>query len=217
MKRIEQFVQDIVEGLPLDADEQQDMREELTSHLVDHIDDLMIKGYTKNEAVEQAISSFGKEATIHKEMKKVLFPYYKFVRFFFSVMAVSVLLCVTSHFITKHYFPRHDTAITVGLFFLVFMICTFILGVLELIFEAIEQEYASKLVNPWVLFFIPAVILQIVLLVNQLTKPDLTDFWIYEDYVFYPLYVVYYVLSRQLFTWLFVRKKTRRTRVKTYN
>lgn len=59
MKEIEQFVNDVVSGLPIDKEEQEELKEELTIHLMDHMNKLMINGYSKEEAISQAIVSFG--------------------------------------------------------------------------------------------------------------------------------------------------------------
>lgn len=207
MNRMEQYVDDIVTGLPLTAVEQEEMREEMLGHLMEHVDDLMLNGYTKNEAVEMALASFGNGSTIQLEMKKVLFPYYKFVRFGICTFLVTVMLCAVSHFITQYYFPRNDPAITVPLFFVMLMICVVVLGVLELVIEMIEKRERMRWVlNPWVLLFVPALLLQVGLLANTLSDPERTDYWIYNDYLFHPLYVIFYVVCRQLFTWFFVRK-----------
>lgn len=207
MERMEQFVDEIVKGLPLDAEEQREIREEFVMHLTEHANDLMLAGYPKEEAIEQAIAAFGKESVIQQEMHKVMFPYYKFVRYGFCTVAVTGLLSATSHIMTQYYFPQNDPAITIGVFLAYLALCSIVLGLIELVVEMVEQAGRHRwFVNPWLLLLLPAVILQVALLVNELNKPDVTNFWIYQDYVFYPLYVIFYVVCRQVFTWLFVRK-----------
>lgn len=209
MNRIEKYVDDIVAGLPINDAEQQDVKEEITQHLFEHIDELMIKGYTKDEAISYAIQSFGNETMIQKEMKKVLFPYYKFIRFFASVVAVATLLCITSNLLTKLYFPKNDPAITVELFLVMLMICFVSLGLAEMLYEGIVREYQYKwITNPWSFFLLPAILLEIVLVSHYLLNAGPDEIWIFNDYLFIPLYPIFYVISRQLFTWLFVKKQT---------
>lgn len=205
MKRIEQYVDSIVTDLRISKDERQELKEEFMAHLIDDIDDLMIKGYSKEEAISLAMASFGSHTKIHKEMNKVVFPYYKFIRFGWSVIIVAALLCLTSHLVTKMYFPHYDSPITIGGFMFLLMISTFFLGLAELMYDAILQEYRSRWVtNPWSFFLIPAILLEIILYIDYAKNTSPDDLWIWHDSLFIPLYLVYYVVSRQTFTWLFV-------------
>ena len=208
MKRVEQYVDHIVSGLRISKDERQELKEEFMAHLIDHIDDLMIKGYSKDEAISLAIASFGHQAKIHKEMNKVLFPYYKFIRFGWSVIIVTALLCLTSYLLTKMYFPQYDSPITIEGFIFLLMICTFFLGLAEIMYDTISQEYHSKwLTNPWSFFLVPAILLEIFLYIDYVKNTSPDDLWIWHDSLFIPLYLVFYVVSRQTFTWLFVKRE----------
>ncbi|MEO4054901.1 permease prefix domain 1-containing protein [Solibacillus sp. CAU 1738] len=213
MKRVEQYVDDIVSGLHISKDEQQELKEEFMTHLTDHIDELMIKGYSKEEAISQAMTSFGQQAKIHKEMKKVLFPFYKFIRFGWSVIIVASLLNLTSHFLTQMYFPHYNSSVTIDGFIFFLMVSTFFLGIAEVLYDAILQEYHFKwLTNPWIFFLVPAIFLEIIIYIDFAKNAHPNDLWIWHDDLFIPLYLVYYVVSRQIFTLLFVKreKKSRR-------
>lgn len=205
---MEAFVESIVKGISLDSVEQDELREEMLGHLTEHVHELMLSGYSKDEAIDKALTSFGDRQVIQSKMRKVLFPYYKFVRFSICTFMVTVLLCLVSHFVTQYYFPRHDPAITVDVFVMFFMICLFVLGVLEVVVEMLTQSKRWWL-NAWVLLFIPALLVQIRLLWEPLTNPSTNAFWIYNDYVYFPLYIIFYMVVRQLFTVLFVRKSLR--------
>ena len=216
MKRIEQFVDGIVEDLPVNEVEKKEMKEEMTQHLLEHFDELMLQGYSKDEAISTVVASFGSEKTIGKEMKKVLFPYYKFVRFLVSAIAVAILLCVTSHFLTQFYFPQHDSAITVDLFLLMVMICIIFLGGAEMAYEGITQIYhTNRWFNPWSFYLIPALLLTGIVIIEHISNLEQGKHWIYNDLLGLPLYPIFYVVCRQLFTLLFVRKKHRQVTHKT--
>lgn len=207
MKNIDRFVDSIVKGLPLDPAEQDDLREELIGHLTEHVNDLLRAGYSKEGAVDIAIMSFGDGQKIQSEMKKELFPYYKLIRYGICTFAVTVMFCALSYFLTQYYFPRHDPSITVDVFFMLFVICVVVLGVLEVVVELLEQESRRKwFLSPWLILALPAVLIQVSLLMNVFMNPERTAFWIYDDYLFFPLYVIFYIVCRQLFTWVFVRK-----------
>ncbi|MER2000539.1 MAG: permease prefix domain 1-containing protein [Lysinibacillus sp.] len=208
MKRIEQFVDVIVADLPVNEHEKNEMKEEMMQHLFEHFDELMLQGYTKEQAISTVVASFGSEKTIGKEMKKVLFQYYKFVRFFVSAIAVAALFCVTSHLLTVFYFPQHDSAITVDLFLLMVMICIIFLGVAELAYEGVTQIYHNnKWINPWSFYLIPALLLTGIVIIEHISNLEQGNHWIYNDLLGLPLYPLFYVVSRQLFTLLFVRRK----------
>lgn len=205
MKRMETFVESIVKGVTLNSNEQDELREEMLGHLMEHVDELMLTGYSKDKAIEKAIASFGDGQVIQSEMRKVLFPYYKFVRFGICTFVVAILICCVSHFVTQYYFPRHDPAITVDAFVLLLMICFVVLGGLEVLVDGLAQSKRWWL-NAWVTLFLPALILQMYFLWEPLTNPNTDPFWIFQDYLFYPLYIIFYVAVREVFTLLFVRK-----------
>ena len=141
-------------------------------------------------------------------MKKVLFPYYKFIRFGWSVIIVTALLCLTSYLLTKMYFPQYDSPITIEGFIFLLMICTFFLGLAEIMYDTISQEYHSKwLTNPWSFFLVPAILLEIFLYIDYVKNTSPDDLWIWHDSLFIPLYLVFYVVGRQTFTWLFVKRE----------
>lgn len=205
MKRIESFIESIVKGVSLDSKEQEELREEMLGHLMENVDELMLSGYSKDEAIEKAIASFGDGQVIQSEMRKVLFPYYKFVRYGICTFVVAILICCVSHFVTQYYFPRHDPAITVDAFVLLLMICLVVLGGLEVIVDVLAQSKRWWL-NAWAILFLPALIVQFYLLWEPLTNPNTSPFWIYDDYIFFPLYIIFYIAVRGIFTLLFVRK-----------
>ena len=211
MKQIEQYVDDVVSGLPIDKEEQEELKEELTIHLMDHISELMIKGYSKEEAISQAIVSFGKQNSINLEMKKVLFPYYKIFRYVWNVFFVTAMLCVLSYASMEFYNPEFDNTLPVESVVMAFCLVVLFVGVAEVLYEAIIKEYQSKwLTNPWRLFLIPALLIGLVMSIPLVRNPDQYSGWLWIDLYVVPISVIFYLLSRQLFTWLFVQKKRKR-------
>ena len=214
MKQIEQYVNDVVSGLPIDKEEQEELKEELTIHLTDHINELMIKGYSKEEAISQAIASFGKQKSINLEMKKVLFPYYKIIRYVWNVFFVTAMLCVLSYASMEFYYPQNENTLPVESVMMAFCLVVFFVGVAEVMHEAIIKEYQSKwLTNPWRLFLIPALLIGLVMSIPLFQNPDQYSGWLWIDLFVVPISTIFYLISRQLFTWLFVQKDTKQNSV----
>lgn len=214
MKQIEQYVNDVVSGLPIDKEEQEELKEELTIHLTDHMNELMIKGYSKEEAISQAILSFGKQESINLEMKKVLFPYYKIFRYVWNVFFVTAMLCILSYGGMEFYYPEIDNTLPVESVLKAFCLVMLFVGVAEVLYEAIIQEFSFKwLTNPWRLFLIPALLIGLVMSIPLIQNPDEYSGWLWIDLYVVPISVIFYLIGWQLFTWLFVQKKMKRKSV----
>ncbi len=89
MKNLDQYIEVIVEGLPLE--EKEDIREEMIQHLNDHMNELMIKGYSEQESLQIAIKAFGNEKKMNWEMKKAVYPFYKISRFIWNTVFVTLV------------------------------------------------------------------------------------------------------------------------------
>ncbi|WP_408009748.1 permease prefix domain 1-containing protein [Pseudalkalibacillus sp. A8] len=106
MTRINEYVDGIVERLPITAIEKEDLKQELIEHLEEHITELMGEGWGKDDAVAQAIQSFGDKDQLHKEMHKAFFPYHKIVRWLWSTLILTGCLSVIGYCIMEFLFPR---------------------------------------------------------------------------------------------------------------
>lgn len=73
MEVVKQYVGKIVSKLPVNDDERALIQEEMENHLLEHIDELRMVGYTEQQAVQLALQSFGEAHNIEKEMKKYCF------------------------------------------------------------------------------------------------------------------------------------------------
>ena len=96
MKEIEQYVDEITKELP--DEEKEELREEMVGHLEEHLKELLIQGYSEEEAVRLVIDSFGDEGKLNQEFKRSFFPTYKLVRFAWSVVWTVAGLGLLSYF-----------------------------------------------------------------------------------------------------------------------
>lgn len=56
--------------MPINDEERVLMKEEFENHILEHIDELRMVGYSEQQAIQQALQSFGEAHYIEKEMKK---------------------------------------------------------------------------------------------------------------------------------------------------
>lgn len=208
MKEIKRYIESILADLPLKDDEKAELHEEFTAHLSEHIHELMIKGYSENQAVSEAIKAFGSEEKINWEMKKAVFPYYKVVRYFWNVAIVTTMLCLLSYTIMEYYHPEFENSLPVSSVIMGMMLVALLSGAAEIIYEAVCDRFDSKwLRNPWLFFLIPALLIggiqSFSLLENSDNYPD--GLWI--DFFSIPIGAFLYLLSRELFSFLFRRRR----------
>lgn len=206
MKNLEQFVKEVVSDLP--AGEKEELREEIFAHLKEHVYELMIKGYTEDEAVLEAIESFGNGSKLNGELKRAVFPFYKPIRFVWNVIFVTAVLCFISYSAMVYYRPEFDNTLPVESVLMGMFMVVFIAGAAEVIYEALTSQYKSTwLLNPWLFFLVPSLIfggLQTPLLFEN---PDQYQNGLWLDLYAVPIGAIAYIISRQLFTVLFVRNK----------
>lgn len=140
-------------------------------------------------------------------MKKVLFPYYKIIRYVWNVFFVTAMLCELSYASMEFYYPQNDNTLPVESVMMAFCLVVFFVGVAEVMHEAIIKEYRSKwLTNPWSLFLIPALLIGLVMSISLFQNPDQYSAWLWIDLFVVPISTIFYLISWQLFTWLFVLK-----------
>ena len=65
MEIVKQYVAKIVEKLPVNDDERALMQEEMENHLLEHIDELRMVGYSEQQAIQLALQSFGAVSYTH--------------------------------------------------------------------------------------------------------------------------------------------------------
>ncbi|MFC0234894.1 permease prefix domain 1-containing protein [Fictibacillus phosphorivorans] len=205
MKNLDQYIKVIVEGLPLE--EKEDIREEMIQHLNDHMNELMIKGYSEQESLQIAIKAFGNEKKMNWEMKKAVYPFYKISRFLWNTVFVTLVFCVLSYMIMEHYNPGADNiaplSSVLGGFFIIF----FIAGMAELIYEAIQLSSVKMkyIMNPWVFFFTPSIFIGGIMFLAYFQNPEQYQNGIWVDLLVVPIGAFCYVIARQIFNQLFKR------------
>jgi len=208
MKEIEKYIESILSDLPLEEDEKAEIQEEFSAHLTDHVNELMIKGYSESDAASEAIKAFGKEAKLNWEMKKVMFPYYKVVRYFWNVAVVTGLLCLLSYSIMEYYNPQLMNSLPASSVITGMLLVALIAGVAEVLYEAVSDMFKAKwLKNPWLFFFVPALLIGGIQSFSLLENPGYYQDGLWIDLFSIPIGAFLYLLSRELFTFIFTREK----------
>ncbi len=217
MKEIESFVKSIVSDLPMKEQEKEDFKEELISHLNEHVKELIIKGNSKDEAVFHAIQSFGSESELNWEIKKAIFPFYKVIRYLWNVVFVTIILCIASYSIMEYYHPEFKNSLPTYSVVTGMLLVALFAGVAEIFYESFISVSKSKyFTNPWFFFMVPTLLLSTLLSFSLLNNPENYKEGLWADLFAIPIGAFAYIISRQLFTFLFVRNKNEynRTTVK---
>jgi cytochrome bd-type quinol oxidase subunit 2 len=90
---------------------------------------------------------------------------------------------------------------------MIFLLFTFFVAVGELLYEGVMQEIKMKwLANPWVFCLIPILIASVVSLNSWNQRPEQYDNGLWLDLFSVHIGILLYLLSRELFTFLFVPK-----------
>ncbi|MEQ2525189.1 permease prefix domain 1-containing protein [Bacillaceae bacterium CLA-AA-H227] len=209
MKKIDNYVKKIVAGLPMEEGDKEDLREELTSHLSEHVNELMIKGYSEDESIDYAIKSFGDHHELNHEMKKAIFPFYKIVRYVWCTFLVTAFIWTLAYY-WNEFFHRQ-----MGNFFqeggmLVFLIIAVILGICEVAYEAASKEYKTKwITNPWFFFMIPSVFITGLLSISLFQQPENYVDGLWLDFFVLPIGAIAHLFARGIFTLMFVKRRNR--------
>lgn len=206
MKNLDRYLKEIVSDLPMNDDEKDDFKEELYTHLKEHVKELLIKGYTEDEAVHQAIESFGNERKLNLELKKAMFPLYKVIRYGWNIVFVTAFLCLVSYSAMEFYHPEFDNTLPLESVAMGFFIVAFIACAAEAIYEAINQQFKSKwLANPWLFFLLPSLLFGGIQSLSLFENPEQYQDGLWLDLFAIPIGAFAYLVSRQLFTRVFVR------------
>lgn len=206
MKEIEQYVKEITLDLP--DDEKKELSEEIFVHLQDHVSELLTKGYSKEQAVRQAIESFGNQGKLNRELKRAFFPFYKPIRFMWCVLFVTGFLCLASYFAMEYYHPEFDNSLPLYSVIMGMFMVTLITGVAEVLYEALVSLFKVHwLLNPWVFFLVPSLLIGGIQTPLLFKHPEQYQDSLWLDLYAVPIGAIAYIISRQLFTMLFVRSK----------
>ncbi|MCA1011696.1 permease prefix domain 1-containing protein [Halobacillus halophilus] len=203
MKEIEQYVDEITKELP--DEEKEELREEMVGHLEEHLKELLIQGYSEEEAVRLVIDSFGDEVKLNQEFKRSFFPTYKLVRFAWSVVWTVAGLGLLSYFAMEYYHPEFDNGFPLDSLWMGMFYIGSLAGAGELMHHLLQEEIKWKwILNPWVFFMVPSLMISGLQTSMLFTQPEQ-----YQDGLWLDLYAVaigamVYVSARQLFNGLFL-------------
>lgn len=201
MNRIHSYISKITSELPISMIEREELEFEMFTHMEDHVNELVSNGWTQERAIEYVIESFGDEFSLNKEMKTILFPFYKFVRFFIVAILLTASMFILSFGIMKYYTPEmtmaYGTNEIVGYTLLVFLVA----GVAEVLYEAIHNQFKIKwLENPWVFFLSVGILMTIPGVFSMMEEPPVRESWERIDYFSILIGTIIYLFYRQIFT-----------------
>ncbi|MGD6857123.1 permease prefix domain 1-containing protein [Bacillus infantis] len=208
MKTIYQYIDHIVDGLPMDNAEREELRLEMTSHLEEHAKELMAFGWSEEEAAGEAIRCFGNEKRISSELKKAVFPFYKIFRFLFSTIFLTAALHLLSYEAMVYYNPQYEFGLEPGYLFTTYMLVFFLAGIAEILYEAVSQAYNVKwLQSPWVVILVPAAFISGLTSLDWFKQPERYQNGLWLDLFAILIGAFIYLLARQLYTLLFLSGK----------
>jgi hypothetical protein len=212
---IEHYVEEITLNLP--DDEKEELKEEIIVHLQDHVNELLIKGYSEEKAVCLAIESFGDQGKLNRELKRALFPLYKPIRFAWSVIFVTGFLCLVSYSAMEYYHPEFDNSLPLYSVLMGMFLVTLIAGSGEVLYEALASQFKTKwLLNPWLFFLVPSLVFGGIQTPQLFKYPEQYQDSLWLDLYAVPIGAFAYIISRQLFTLLFLRNKNNANRMKVH-
>ena len=141
----------------------------------------------------------------------MIFPYYKIVRYLWNVVVVTAFLCLLSYSVMEFYQPEFENSLplySVGMEMLVALLA----GAAEVIYEAVNDMFKwNWLKNPWLFFFIPSLVIGIFTSFSLLEHPEQYQDGLWLDLYVIPISALVYLISRELFTVIFFKKKTNKT------
>ncbi|NHM31479.1 permease prefix domain 1-containing protein [Neobacillus terrae] len=208
-EKLERFLNSVVSDLPMNEDEKCEFKEELYSHLNEHVNELIIKGFKQEEALDIAIECFGNERKLNRELKRSMFPFYKIFRYLWNVVFVTGFLCLVSFTAMEYYHPEFDNALSIDTVITGMFLVAIISGVAEVMYEAVAAEYKSKwLRNPWSFFLVPSLFIGALTTFSLIKHPDQYQEGLWLDLYGIPIGAVAHLFSRQLFTLIFLRNRS---------
>jgi len=94
MENIERYINSVYKNVQGNANEIEDLKQEMRSHLLQTVEDLENEGKTEEESIEIAISRFGERGQVENELSKVFKVQRKFAKTLLIISIVSLLLSV---------------------------------------------------------------------------------------------------------------------------
>lgn len=75
-KRIEAYIKQVIARLTCNEDEKDEIEDEMRDHLSLLVQEYSEEGYSRKEAVEKALQTFGQEKEIGRSLQRSLSPFY---------------------------------------------------------------------------------------------------------------------------------------------
>jgi len=112
MDRIDKYLNSIYRDVSDSSRDTEDLKQEMKSHLMETVNELQENGITEDESIRIAIERFGEEFQIRNELNQVvrfqkLFAQKTLISSLF-LLAVSVILLITSFFVHQGYLKRYN-------------------------------------------------------------------------------------------------------------
>jgi undecaprenyl pyrophosphate phosphatase UppP len=149
---------------------------------------------------------------INKKIKfneaNMTIPYHKLFRYLWNIVIVTVSFCILSYSVMEYYHPEFDNSLPAYSVIMMFFLVGLVSGVAEILYEAVDDMFRLKwLKNPWLFFFVPALIIGGFQSLSLYKNPDqyLDGLWI--DLFVFPIGAFVYLISREFFTLIFMKRK----------
>jgi hypothetical protein len=121
-KEFEVYIAKIVKRLDCNEREREEVAEEIQDHLTLLKREFLEKGISENDAVKLAISTFGNEKRISRELQHEMSPYLKFIRLFAVVICSALTVLMIHKGITLWNMGSSVDGQGIGIYFLSFEI-----------------------------------------------------------------------------------------------
>lgn len=121
-KRFEMYINTILNNLECYESEKEEIAVEMHDHLVMLKNEYRKKGYSENQAINEAISAFGKEEKIQRGMRKSMFPYINFVKWGGGIVCFLLAILLMEEGITLLRTVGNVDGTGIGISFLLFEI-----------------------------------------------------------------------------------------------
>lgn len=121
-KEFEIYISEVVEKLDCSKEEQSEIAEEIQDHLMLLKREFLEKGYSVDDAVKLAISTFGNQQEISNELQDAMFPYLKVVKWLGATICGLLSVLMINKGISLWHMGTNVDGAGIGIHFLIFEI-----------------------------------------------------------------------------------------------
>lgn len=150
--------------------------------------------------------------SFRKQLQKNGFPYYKTIRFVWSVLFTTLVLTFISYTLMEYYFPLNENSLSIGDYFYMVAFVGILTGVGETLYESISSQFNVNkwLINPWTVFMIPSLLDSAWKTPLLFENPEQYQNGLWLDLYAAPIGAFIYLIFRYLFNLIFSRFKKER-------